>query len=131
MESLKKNIYPALAAGAVAGLASSMYYGVSGSVSVAGMSIPATVAVGATVGAGYLAGEILSEYVTPMLISDSNTNTMLESVIPVALSGASSYIFISVMITPNALMTQSVMLGSASAVAGKYIDTAVLEPYFN
>ena len=119
MEKISNEAVPAGLAAATAYVAS-MAMGVQGETSIFGIQMPLAAAVAGSVGLSHLTGEIAADYILPELIphSSEGLRSLEQKVLPVALSGAWTYMFLK-MRYPGARPLETALLGAGSSYVGQ------------
>lgn len=127
MESFKKKIentlVPSLFA---AGVGAGAYYFMYGSqeiesVPLGPLNVSLPIAVGGTVFIGNVAGEILTQFILPMLPEDEQFKKIQEMVVPPAITGLSTFLSMRILVSENTELLPAILLGGGSSIGGKYI----------
>ena len=124
LDKIKKTIVPSLFAGAASAGIFYVMYGAeifSANVYIAGMQVPSYAAVGLSSALGTVAGEVLTEFVLPMIPSNQSFKKYEDLVIPPAIAGLATYGVMRFMISENTEFVNSVLIGAGGAVGGKYV----------
>lgn len=128
MEKLKDELVPSLASGAVGVLASSFLLGVdlSTQVPLGSINMPAWVAIGGVLTAADLAAYASHDYIIENISALKSISNYENRILAPALSGIASYALFATAISPDASLTNSVLLGAGSSVTGRYLADTVI-----
>lgn len=127
METFKKKIentiVPSLFAAGVGAAAYYFMYGNQGieTVPLGPLNVSLPIAVGATVFIGNTAGEVLTQFVLPMLPDDQKFKGIQEAAVPPAMAGLGVFLSMRMLVSENTEIIPSVLLGAGSSIGGKYI----------
>lgn len=123
LEKLKKSIYPSVLAGA-AGIG--VYYFLFDSdlmtaVPFGPINVPVSLAVGGSVLIGNMAGELLTNFVLPLIPKNEMFQNYEEMVIPPALASLSTYLTMKILVSEDTQVLPALVTGGAGSIAGKYV----------
>ncbi len=122
MQKLENTIVPSLIAGAVgSGIYMLIYGNQEIDVPLGPLDVPVWAAVGATVAIGNAAGEVLTQYVLPMIPKNENFQKYEEMVIPPLMTGLSTHLAMRFLVSENTELVPSLAIGAGSSVGGKYV----------
>lgn len=127
VETLKENAMEGALSGAIACAGASMFYGLplTEKIYFLNQNVPIGVVVGGTVALAVASSEFISDELIariPQLQSIASTESKIA---PVAVSGLSTYILFRSFISSDTSIMNSVLLGSGSAIAGKYANSII------
>lgn len=122
-EKLKEELIPSLASGVVGVLASSFLLGVdlSMDLSVANMTVPAWAAVGGVITIADLVAYASHDFVLEKIPSIQRFATYENRLLAPVLSSVATYGLFVTAISPDASLTNSMLLGAGSSITGRYI----------
>jgi hypothetical protein len=122
LEKLKNSFVPSLFAGAVS---VGIHWGFYGSefqqINLGPLMVPTFVAVGVTSVIGNMGGEILTQWVLPMIPKNETIHNLEENIIPPVLSGGATWLALKVLVNDDAQLLPAFIIGAAGSVGGKYI----------
>lgn len=123
LDKLKKSVVPSLFAGGVSvGLTYLLYdKNLMMPVPFGPLEVPAFVAIGGSCTIGNMAGEVLTEFVLPMIPKNESFQKYEEAIIPPVLAGASTYLAMKFLISDNANFQNSFVIGAGGSVVGSRI----------
>lgn len=123
LEKLKNSLVPSLFAG-VAGVG--IYYflydhDLMTQIPFAGIEVPVSLAVGGSVMLGNMAGEILTQYVLPLIPKNENVQPYEEYIIPPLVAAASSYLVMRTLVSEDTHILPALVTGGSGSYIGKII----------
>ena len=122
MEKIKDELIPSLASGAVGAIASSFFLGVdlTMKLNVANMNLPAWAAIGGTITAADMIAYFSKDFVLEKIPVLKNYGGLEEMILPPALTGAATFMLFKTAISSDVSLTNSLLLGGGSSIAGRY-----------
>jgi hypothetical protein len=122
MQKLENTIVPSLIAGAAgAGIYFLMYGNPGVNIPLGPLELPSWAAVGATVAIGNVGGEILTQYILPLIPKVKDYQSLEEMVVPPALAGVSTYLAMRFLVSENTELIPALAVGTGGSIGGKYI----------
>lgn len=85
------------------------------------LEVPAWAALGGSVALGNMAGEILTDYVLPMIPKNENFQKYESTIIPPVLSGLASFGIMRTLVSPSTEFQTAFIVGAGGSVAGNYV----------
>ena len=123
LEKLKNSIVPSVFAGATSvGIYYLLFFFfLVTEVPFGPISLPVWGAVAGACTLGNMAGEVLTEFVLPMIPKNESLQKYEDMVIPPAISGLATYLTMRFLVSNNTKPLESVILGSGGSVLGSYV----------
>ena len=123
VDKLKNALIPSAFAGAAS---VGVYYiiagqDLSGTVPFASFEVPIWGAVAGSSALGTLGGEILTEFVLPMIPKNQEFAQIEEHVIPPVAAGLTTYAAMNLLVSSNTSFINAFIIGSGGSVGGKYL----------
>jgi hypothetical protein len=112
--------------GAVAGLASAVIFGETGTYQVAGVNLPTPVAIGLANGASSVVADLAHEYVLPQIPMNAKYANLEAMALGLGVSGGSTAFLLNGSLLDSSSMN-AFLLGAGSYAAGDYLD----QKFFN
>lgn len=126
---MKEMLLKGLSSGVVGAIATTVLFGDAGAINVFNMDINPALVVGASVAAGSIASDMLSENVIQKMNLPQNVVSTEELLIQFGLSGIAASVALSVAGVPTANLMKSFLLGGGSKLGGDYAYCMLLSPH--
>lgn len=127
IEKLKNTLVPSIFAGAVGTAAFYFIYDheLMAKIPFAGTELPVGLTVGLTVGLGNMAGEVLTQFVLPLIPKNEMFQNYEEHIVPPILAGLGSFAAMKILVSENTLFLPAMVVGASGSVGGKYLYSMI------
>lgn len=125
---MKETLLKGLSCGALAGIATVVWFGEAGSINFLDFAVHPALVSGLAVGAGSIASDYISENVIENMNLPQNVVSTEEMLIRTGVAGAASAITLSMAGVPSSNLLKAGLLGAGSKLGGDYAYEKILSP---